>query len=100
MKKLFSFLFLFIIISCTKDPIIYTLTTSVNPSEGGTLLPGTAQFEEGETVALNATPAEEYVFFSWSGVSGANESTSLVMDKDKSVVALFVKKKIFIKHFD
>ena len=77
MKKLFSFLFLFIIISCTKDPILYTLTTSANPPEGGTLLPGTAQFEEGETVVLTATPAEEYVFFSWSGVSGANESTRL-----------------------
>ena len=93
MKKIFSLLFLFIIISCTKDPILYTLTTSVNPPEGGALLPGTAQFEEGETVVLTATPAEEYVFFSWSGVSGANESTNVVMDKDKSVVALFVKKR-------
>ena len=93
MKKLFSFLFFLAVVSCSKDPILYTLTTSANPTEGGTLLPITAQFEEGETVVLNATPSEEYAFFSWAGVSGENSSTSIVMDSDKSVVALFVKKK-------
>ena len=92
MKKLFSFIFFLAIISCSKDPILYTLTTSTNPAEGGTLLPSSAQFEEGETVVLNATPSEEYVFFSWSGVSGENSTTSIVMNSDKSVVALFVKK--------
>lgn len=93
MKKLFSFLFFLVIISCSKDPILYNLTTSTNPAEGGTLLPSSAQFEEGETVVLNATPSEEYVFFSWSGVSGENSTTSIVMNSDKSVVALFVKKR-------
>ena len=93
MKKLFSFLFFLAIVSCSKDPILYTLTTSTNPVEGGTLLPSSAQFEEGETVVLNATPSEEYVFFSWSGVSGENSTTSIVMNSDKSVVALFVKKR-------
>jgi NOL1/NOP2/fmu family ribosome biogenesis protein len=92
MKKFFSFLFFLAIISCSKDPILYTLTTSTNPTEGGTLLPSSAQFEEGETVVLSATPSEEYAFFSWSGVSGTNNTTSIVMDSDKSVVALFVKK--------
>ena len=92
MKKLFSFLFFLAIISCSKDPILYTLTTSANPTEGGTLLPSSAQFEEGETVVLNATPSKEYVFFSWAGVSGENSTTSIVMNSDKSVVALFVKK--------
>ena len=93
MKKLLSFLFFLVIISCSKDPILYNLTTSTNPAEGGTLLPSSAQFEEGETVVLNATPSEEYVFFSWSGVSGENSTTSIVMNSDKSVVALFVKKR-------
>ena len=92
MKKLFSFFFFLVIISCSKDPVLYTLTTSTNPTEGGTLLPSSAQFEEGETVVLSATPSEEYAFFSWSGVSGTNNTTSIVMDSDKSVVALFVKK--------
>ena len=97
MKKFFSFLFFLAIISCSKDPILYTLTTSTNPTEGGTLLPSSAQFEEGETVVLSATPSEEYAFFSWSGVSGTNNSTSIVMDSDKSVVALFVKKQYSLK---
>ena len=97
MKKLFSFLFFLAIISCSKDPILYTLTTSANPTEGGTLLPSSAQFEEGETVVLSATPSEEYAFFSWSGVSGTNNTTSIVMDSDKSVVALFVKKQYSLK---
>ena len=92
MKKFFSFLFFLAIISCSKDPILYTLTTSTNPTVGGALLPSSAQFEEGETVVLNATPSEEYVFFSWAGVSGENSTTSIVMNSDKSVVALFVKK--------
>ena len=92
MNKLFSFLFFLAIISCSKDPILYTLTTSANPTEGGTLLPITSQFEEGETVVLNATPSEEYTFFSWAGVSGENSNTSIVMDSDKTIVALFVKK--------
>ena len=97
MKKFFSFLFFLAIISCSKDPILYTLTTSTNPTEGGTLLPSSAQFEEGETVVLSATPSEEYAFFSWSGVSGTNNTTSIVMDSDKSIVALFVKKQYSLK---
>ena len=97
MKKLFSFFFFLVIISCSKDPVLYTLTTSTNPTEGGTLLPSSAQFEEGETVVLSATPSEEYAFFSWSGVSGTNNTTSIVMDSDKSVVALFVKKQYSLK---
>jgi hypothetical protein len=92
MKKLLAFLFFLVIISCSKDPVLYTLSTSANPNEGGVLLPNTSQYEEGETVVLNATPNEEYVFFSWSGATGDNNNTSIVMDSDKSVVALFVKK--------
>ena len=56
MKKLFSFIFFLAIISCSKDPILYNLTTSTNPAEGGTLLPSSAQFEEGETVVLTQPP--------------------------------------------
>ena len=63
MKKLLYFIIVIVIASCTKDPILYTLTTSVNPTEGGTLSPVTTQFEEGETVVLNAIPSAEYTFF-------------------------------------
>ena len=93
MKKLLYLFALFIFSSCTEDPILYTLTTSTNPVDGGTLSPETSQFEEGKTVMLNATPSKEYTFFAWSGVSGTNTSTSIVMDSDKSVTAIFIKKR-------
>ena len=86
---LFSVLF---VISCTKDPIIYTLTTSANPSEGGTVSPIVKVYNEGETATITATPATEYVFQSWSGATGSASSTSLVMSSDKSVTAYFIKK--------
>ena len=93
MKKLalfFSFLF---VISCSKDPIIYTLTTSANPAEGGTVSPSTQQYEEGKTATLTATASSEYVFQSWSGATGSTNTTSIVMSSDKSVTANFIKKK-------
>ena len=93
MKKLLYFIIVIVIASCTKDPILYTLTTSVNPIEGGTLSPVTTQFEEGETVVLNAIPSAEYTFFAWSGVSGSSASASIVMDSDKAVTAVFTKKR-------
>ena len=93
MKKLLYYFLVLFLVSCSKDPILYTLTTSVNPLEGGTLTPTTTQFEEGETVVLNATPSAEYTFFAWSGVSGSSTSTSIVMDSDKAVTAVFTKKR-------
>ena len=93
MKKLLYYFLVLFLVSCSKDPILYTLTTSVNPLEGGTLIPTTTQFEEGETVVLNATPSTEYTFFAWSGVSGSSTSTSIVMDSDKAVTAVFTKKR-------
>ena len=93
MKKLLYYFLVLFLVSCSKDPILYTLTTSVNPLEGGALTPTTTQFEEGETVVLNATPSTEYTFFAWSGVSVSSASTSIVMDSDKAVTAVFTKKR-------
>lgn len=62
MKNLLKFFLFLLIISCNEDPILYTLTTSSNPPEGGILNPETSQFEEGKTVVLNAIPSEEYTF--------------------------------------
>ena len=93
MKKLALFLSFLFVLSCTKDPIIYTLTTSANPAEGGTVSPSTQQYDEGKTATITATPAAEYIFQSWSGATGSSNSTSVVMNSDKSVTANFVKKK-------
>ena len=93
MKKIYLFLSFLFIISCTKDPIIYTLTTSANPADGGTVSPSTQQYDEGKTATITATASSEYVFQSWSGATGSTNSTSVVMNSDKSVTANFVKKK-------
>ena len=93
MKKLALFLSFLFVISCTKDPIIYTLTTSANPSDGGTVSPSTQQYDEGKTATITATASSEYLFQSWSGAIGSSNSTSVVMNSDKSVIANFVKKK-------
>ena len=93
MKKLALFLSFLFVISCSKDPIIYTLTTSANPAEGGTVSPSTQQYDEGKTATITANPAAEYLFQSWSGATGSTNSTSVVMNSDKSVTANFVKKK-------
>ena len=92
MKRLFTILFVLIICSCEKEPIIYTLTTSVNPVDGGTLSPSTQQYDEGKLVTLNATPSTEFIFQSWSGANGSSNTTSVVMNSDKSVIANFIKK--------
>ena len=92
MKKLALFLSFLFVISCTKDPIIYTLTTSANPADGGTVSPSTQQYDEGKTATITATSSSEYVFQSWSGATGSTNSTSVVMNSDKSVTANFVKK--------
>ena len=93
MKKIALFLSFLFVISCTKDPIIYTLTTSANPADGGTVSPSTQQYDEGKTATITATASSEYVFQSWSGATGSSNSTSVVMNSDKSVTANFVKKK-------
>ena len=93
MKKLALFLSFLFVISCSKDPIIYTLTTSANPAEGGTVSPTSATFEEGQAATITASPSSDYVFQSWLGATGSTSSTIVVMNSDKTVTANFVKKK-------
>lgn len=69
----------------------YTLTTdtvgegSVEPSHG--------TYEEGTEVQLTADPAEGWTFKEWRGAaSGQQDITTVTMDSDKSVTAVFVKK--------
>ena len=92
MKKFILFLSVLFLFSCTKETIKYTLTTSVNPAESGTVTPQTREYNEGDTASLSATASAEYVFQSWTGATGSEETT-IVMNSDKTVVANFVKKK-------
>ncbi|MDB4130532.1 hypothetical protein N9600_00070 [Flavobacteriaceae bacterium] len=97
MKKFILFLScIFLINSCSEtslEPNTFKLTTSANPSDGGTVSPPTSNYEIGESVTVNAVPAAEYIFESWSGASGSSASTTVVMNSDLSVIGNFVKKK-------
>ena len=96
MKKLILFLFFFFVISCTKDieePVMFTLTSTVNPAEGGSVSPANGQYESGDVATISAIPAAEYVFEKWTGgATGTSSSISLTMTGNKSVVANFIKK--------
>lgn len=93
MKKLFSFLLIVVLISCSKDPVIYTLTATANPTEGGTVSPNNGQYESGDVATVTAIPNAEYVFEKWTGgVTGTSSSVSVTMTGNKSVVANFIKK--------
>ena len=74
--------------------MIYTLTATANPSEGGSVFPSSQQYDSGDIATITATPSSEYVFQSWSGsASGTSPSTTVTMNSDKAVIANFVKKK-------
>lgn len=87
--------FVFILSSCSKDddPKMFNLKATVTPSESGTVSPATGSFEEGESVTLTATPAENYVFSNWNGdAAGSTSTISVTIDTDKNITASFVKK--------
>ena len=92
MRKLFLLLSVLFVVSCSKDPIIYTLTTSANPSEGGTVSPVTKQYKEGKIATVTAYPNSEYVLQSWSGAQEITSPINILMNSDKLVTANFIKK--------
>jgi uncharacterized repeat protein (TIGR02543 family) len=73
----------------------YTLTTSANPSGGGSVSASPApncgsQYTAGTVVTLNATANSGYAFSSWGGdASGTSNPTTVTMDSNKSVSANF-----------
>ena len=93
MKKLFFITFVLTILSCSEDPIIHTLFTSSNPINGGSVSPSKADYDNGESAQITAVASSEYVFQNWTGASGSETSTSVIMDMDKLVTANFIKKK-------
>ena len=95
MKKLISFLFILFLISCSidLDEPVFTLTATVNPTEGGTVSPANGQYESGEIGTVTATPNSEYVFDKWTGgATGTSSSVNVIMNGNKSIVANFIKK--------
>ena len=93
MKKLFFVAFVLTILSCSEDPIVHTLFTSSNPINGGSVTPSKAEYDNGESAQITAIASSEYVFQNWTGASGSETITSVIMDMDKLVSANFIKKK-------
>jgi hypothetical protein len=74
-------------------PIQYNLTTSVSPSGSGTvtLNPSGGTYAPGTVVTLATHANTGYKFDHWGGdAGGTNTSTTVTMDRSKSVTAYFV----------
>ena len=72
----------------------YALTTAVSPEGTGsiTLNPSGGTYYEGDVVTLTAAPGSGsgYAFSSWTGhLTGSTNPTTLIMDGDKFVTAIF-----------
>ena len=74
----------------------YTLTMQVDPSGGGSVIPavGQHQYNENAQVTIQATPASGYEFVNWSGdvADPSSPTTTVTMDDDKTVKAVFQQK--------
>lgn len=74
-------------------PAIYTITTTVSPAGGGaiSLSPSQANYSEGTSVTVTATPATNYTFTGFTGdLNSATNPSTIVMDNNKSITANFV----------
>ncbi|MDD4986133.1 MAG: InlB B-repeat-containing protein, partial [Dehalococcoidales bacterium] len=77
-------------ITANFDTISYTLSTSVNPTGGGTINAESGSYQPGSTIDLVATASPGYEFRGWSGdVYGTSPEVTVTMDSDKSITASF-----------
>jgi surface protein len=96
MKHLVYALFISVILqSCgTENKPVFTLATTASPSEGGSIIPATGQFTEGEIVTLTATPASNgWRFVRWDGEwTGDTNPLNLGMTRDYNIIGIFEKR--------
>jgi hypothetical protein len=96
MKNLFILpliLGLFILSCTTANNPTYQLTTTVSPTEGGTISPSSGTYSEGEVVSLTATPSTGWRFVRWEGDwSGAVNPVNIGMNRNYNVVGIFEKR--------
>ena len=68
----------------------YTLSTSVSPFGGGSVVPSSGTYDAGTSVTLAASPASGYHFSHWTGDStGTSVITTVTIDRDMHVVGNF-----------
>lgn len=73
------------------EPARYDVTTSIDPSGGGSVSPADTTVDDGETVSMQASAASDYVFTHWSGEidSTSDNPLSLTVDQNYSLTANF-----------
>lgn len=72
-----------------------TLTTSVAPAGAGTInvSPAGSSFKTDQAITLIPVPNQHWVFKNWEGdASGTANPLSVIMNKNKSVVAIFTRR--------
>lgn len=81
-------------ISCgTENEPTYKLTTTVSPTEGGTISPSTGVFPKDEVVTLTGTPSTGWRFVRWEGDwEGEINPVNLGMTRDFNVIGVFERK--------
>lgn len=88
---LISLITLFITSCGAETTQTYTLTILVNGE--GTINPPSGEYDEGESVTINSSSSEGWVFENWSGdVNGTSNSITIKIDGDKQVTGNFIRK--------
>ena len=94
MFKLKILFFFTLLVSCTKEPVLYQVDFVTQPIDGGSINLNSNNYNEGEILKLEAIPSENYSFDFWSGDLNSNNSLiDLAVDSDKTVFANFSKKR-------
>ena len=94
MFKLKFLLFFSLLVSCSKEPVLFQIDFVSQPQNGGSINLNSSSYNEGEILKLEAIPSENYSFDFWSGDLNSNQSlVDLNVDSNKTVIANFSKKR-------
>ena len=94
MFKLKLLLFFSLLVSCSKEAVLFQIDFVSQPQNGGSINLSSSSYNDGEILKLEAIPSQNYNFNFWSGDLYSNQSLAdLNVDSDKTVIANFSKKR-------
>jgi hypothetical protein len=100
MKTLFYTLFIgMFLLSCgTENKPTFILSTTVSPSDGGTITPATGEYSEGEIISLEAIPTSSgWRFVRWEGDwTGDVNPVNIGMTRSYNIIGVFERKNYFL----